>query len=214
MGATSKYALRYPAGSDPSTIATYFQNLASDVDGVVASFDHSTARPAAGKEGRIHLQPSGGSGTPPTNTLSYDDGTAWRVLGVLDPTTGLIVPSLAGAAHLTTYDQTLVDLGSMGSSKNIDLSLGREFKGVLSASSCTLAFTNVPSTANTRLTVGLKLAQDSTGARSVTWPGSVSWGSLSAPALTATPSKSDWLSFVSDDAGSTWIGFKAEPGGF
>lgn len=211
MSTTTKYALRYPAGSDPTAIQDYFQHLAEDAEAVFAGFSQAVTRPAAGKVGRFHLQPSGGSGTPATNTLSYDDGSAWRTLGVLDPTLGLIIANLAGAAALTTYTEALVDLGSMGAAKTIDLSLANEFKGLLTAN-CTISLANVPAGSNKRLSFGLKLTQDATGSRTVTWPGSVNWGLAGAPVLTTTASKADFLSFMSDDAGTTWLGFIAGQG--
>lgn len=50
----------------------------------------------------------------------------------------------------------------------------------------------------------LALTQDSTGSRTVTWPGTVKWSGGSAPTLTTTANKVDLFSFVSLD-GTNWI---------
>jgi hypothetical protein len=51
----------------------------------------------------------------------------------------------------------------------------------------------------------LLLLQDATGARTITWPTSVRWPGGTAPTITATASRTDVISFVSD--GTYWLGF-------
>ena len=52
----------------------------------------------------------------------------------------------------------------------------------------------------------LKLIQDSTGSRTVTWPGSgLVWQAGTAPTLTTTASKADLLGFYYD--GTTMVGY-------
>ncbi len=51
----------------------------------------------------------------------------------------------------------------------------------------------------------LLLAQDATGARTVTWPTSVRWPGGTAPTITATAARTDVISFISD--GTYWLGF-------
>lgn len=187
-GTSAKYSLPYPVPTDPNNVPSDVQALVTALEALIATY--TTGTPAAGKAGRIKWD-----GT----YLYFDDGTAFHV-----PATN----ALSGTARLTTYQQALVDLGSMGTSKALDLSQGTEFKGLLSAN-CVLSFTNVPSTANTRLTVTLKLTQDSTGSRTVTWPGSVDWGLYATPTLSTTAGKSDLISLVSDDGGTTWLGIVA-----
>lgn len=53
------------------------------------------------------------------------------------------------------------------------------------------------------------LRQDSTGARTVTWPSSVKWPSDVAPVLTTTASSVDVVSLFTVDGGTTWYGFVA-----
>jgi hypothetical protein len=53
----------------------------------------------------------------------------------------------------------------------------------------------------------LVLAQDATGGRTVTWPGSVKWAGGLPPTLTVGGSKIDVFSFFTSDGGTTWFGF-------
>lgn len=46
----------------------------------------------------------------------------------------------------------------------------------------------------------LKLTQDGTGSRTVTWFSSIKWAGGSAPTLTTTAGHSDWLGFICTDA--------------
>lgn len=59
----------------------------------------------------------------------------------------------------------------------------------------------------------IKLRQDGTGSRTVTWPGSVEWASGSAPTLQADPNAWDVIGLYTDDDGTTWAGFHAGSGG-
>ena len=47
------------------------------------------------------------------------------------------------------------------------------------------------------------------GARTVTWPGSVRWAAATAPTLTTTASRVDIITFVTMDEGTKWYGFVA-----
>lgn len=51
----------------------------------------------------------------------------------------------------------------------------------------------------------LMLKQDATGSRTVTWPSTVRWAGGTAPTLTATATRTDIVTFVSD--GTYWLGF-------
>jgi hypothetical protein len=120
--------------------------------------------------------------------------------------------SLDGSANLTTWTEKLVDLGTIGSSFNVDLSQANAFKGVLGANT-TMSIINVPSTSNVRIMISLRLKQDGTGGRTVTWPASFDWGLAGAPPLSAA-NKGDLITFTSDDNGTTWIAFYGAAGGF
>lgn len=57
----------------------------------------------------------------------------------------------------------------------------------------------------------MRLAQDATGSRTVTWPGTVKWAGGTAPTLSTAASAVDALAFVCID-GSHWYGFFAAKG--
>lgn len=73
MGATTKYALRFPNGVDPANIPLDMQELAEDVDGQMAGQTSSTRAglPAAGKNGRLHRITDDGQ-------ILFDTGSAFR----------------------------------------------------------------------------------------------------------------------------------------
>jgi hypothetical protein len=50
------------------------------------------------------------------------------------------------------------------------------------------------------------IQQDSTGSRTITWPGSVRWPGGTAPTLTTTASKTDYIAFIYNGASSTYDG--------
>jgi hypothetical protein len=52
----------------------------------------------------------------------------------------------------------------------------------------------------------LILKQDGTGSRTVTWPGSVRWSGGTAPTLTTTASKTDYIGFIYNGLSSTYDG--------
>jgi hypothetical protein len=52
----------------------------------------------------------------------------------------------------------------------------------------------------------IKLIQDATGSRTVTWFSGITWAGGSVPTLTTTADKSDWFGFIHTGTG-TWDGF-------
>lgn len=66
----------------------------------------------------------------------------------------------------------------------------------------TFTFTNGVSGGNYRLI----LLQDATGGRTASWPASVRWGSMGVPALTATPSKTDYVGFIYNNVSGAYDG--------
>ena len=66
---------------------------------------------------------------------------------------------------------------------------------------CTFTFP----TAVTGARIILKLTQDGTGSRTVTWPAAVKWAGATAPTLSTGAGKSDYFSFRCVD-GTTWVG--------
>jgi hypothetical protein len=88
---------------------------------------------------------------------------------------------------------------------NIDCSLGNVTTVTMSASITSLTFSNIPASGRA-YTITLILTQDATGGRSITWPASVKWAGGVAPSLSAA-SKTDIVSLLTKDGGTTWFGF-------
>lgn len=70
--------------------------------------------------------------------------------------------------------------------------------------SLSVSTTNVGA-AGQPITVTLRLRQDATGGRVVTWSG-VRWPGGAAPSLTTGAGREDWLVFTSLNNGTTWTG--------
>lgn len=64
------------------------------------------------------------------------------------------------------------------------------------------AFQNFPDGA----TIYLRVKQDGTGSRTLTWNSNVAWQGGTAPTLTTTANASDLLQFVFDTSLGKWIG--------
>lgn len=117
------------------------------------------------------------------NTMKIGDGTnVWSALG-------------GGET------ENVVAGGNSGTSKTIsDAALGGGYTLTLTGN-CTITFPTLAVGAKLRL----RLAQDGTGSRTVTWPAAVHWAAATAPTLTTTASKVDVFEFYSFD-GTVWIG--------
>lgn len=94
---------------------------------------------------------------------------------------------------------TETDNGNSGASDTIDWTVSNKQKSTLTGN-CTFTFTAPPGPCS----LILKLVQDGTGSRTVTWPAAVHWSGGTAPTLTTTASKVDIISFYYD--GSTYFG--------
>lgn len=108
-----------------------------------------------------------------------------------------------------------IDLGARVTEKNVavtatatttlNCALGNVFAIALGVNISTLQFSNVPASGKV-FSMTLKLTQDATGNRSVTWPASIKWPGNTAPTLTATANKYDVLVLWTSDGGVTWTG--------
>lgn len=95
-----------------------------------------------------------------------------------------------------------------GGGLTLDLSSGQVFQVVLSAAVTSITINNIPDNTSTSNAVGFTIIFTADGtARTITWPGSVKWPGGTAPTMTSTNNKKDIISFISDDAGTTWYGF-------
>lgn len=97
----------------------------------------------------------------------------------------------------------VVVLGNMGSAKAINMGLGGAFSGTLNAATCAVTLSN-PALGASYVVRLLKLTQDATGGRAVTWPASVTWQGGYAPALGPAAGAVDVILLTSFDGGATW----------
>lgn len=94
---------------------------------------------------------------------------------------------------------TETDNGNSSTSDTIDWTVSNKQKSTLTGN-CTFTFTAPPGPCN----LVLKLVQDGTGSRTVTWPAAVKWPGGVAPTLTTTASRVDVITFYYD--GTNYLG--------
>jgi hypothetical protein len=132
------------------------------------------------------------------------DSTNLTSLSQLTNDTGAL-PAVRGA--MTAYREIDVAANS-GLAFNLDCNAANVFDITLTGN-CTFAITNPPP-ATQVFSMTLKLTQDATGSRAVTWPASVIWPNGVAPSLTTTANKTDFVSLSTFDGGATWFGFPGQ----
>ena len=200
---TTRFGIRHPESGDAVTLATYFGNLADDVDAALLGWSQGIAssRPAAGTAGRVYHATD-------TDVVSLDDGGEWlQLLRSGDTLTGFLdfARNQLRKAILRDFTETVNVVAASGSTRTLDLAVANVHQVTLNAS-CTFSFAGARS--GEASTLALRLVNDSSG-RAVTWPVSVKWPNGSAPTVNAANSV-HWLTFISLDGGSSWDGF---PGG-
>lgn len=155
--------------------------------------------------------------TPAVSGLSsVTDGTT-----TVSPATSMTVPAhsltdLGGGdaelGYLTnTYgaQDVLHTVGSSGSAQTLPATAN--VHDITLSANCTFTLPTLVSGTGSAIT--LILRQDGTGGRTVTWPGSVSWISGTAPTLKTAPSAVDVITLFTVDGGTTWGGVAAGSGG-
>ncbi len=124
--------------------------------------------------------------------------------------TGVTIGSTGVGFETTSFGGGSIvnDYGNLGATATFDPAVGNILTGTLTAN-CT--FTLTAPASGTGCTIELRLTQDGTGSRLVTWPGSVVWAGGTAPVLATTPGAIDFIVLETIDGGTTWYGF--HPGG-
>jgi hypothetical protein len=158
--------------------------------------------PGAVGANKFWLDTTGGATLTSGAILKQRDGTnaSWTTrcdLSALAGTTasyGDNDTSLATTAFVQSALYKKVADGNSSTAQTIDWSTGNIHTSTLTGN-CTYTFT-APSPALGALT--LLVAQDATGSRTVTWPGTVKWSGGTAPTLTTTASKTDVFTFYYD----------------
>jgi hypothetical protein len=165
-----------------------------------------------------------GSGTADSTTYLRGDST-WTALtkstvglGNVDNTSDAAKPvssatqtQLDGKVNTTNGGgEVYFDAGNSGTAKTLDLVNGNVQKLTLTGN-CTITLTG-PTTGAYRSML-LLVFQDGTGSRTITWPGSVRWGTAGAPTLSTGTGKMDKILLDTVDGGTNWYA-SAGPGGY
>jgi hypothetical protein len=103
------------------------------------------------------------------------------------------------------YGTTAAPAISGGGDLPLNVGLSNTFRVALNHAISTITFSNIPATGKD-IQVSLRFTADGTP-RAITWPASVRWPSGSAPIMTSTNNKVDWIVLISVDNGTTWDGF-------
>ena len=101
------------------------------------------------------------------------------------------IPFTQGAWFDAEYDN-----GNSGASKTIDWNNGKYQVITLTADTVTISFTDPSPGVGS---VQLRIVQDGTGSRTITWPGTVLWSGGTAPTLTTTASAEDIVTLFYND---------------
>ena len=107
------------------------------------------------------------------------------------------ITSLSGLVSVTFEEE--VNNGNSSTADTIDWGAGNKQRSTLT-DNCTFTFTAPAGVTN----VILKLIQDGTGSRTVTWPASVKWPGGTAPTLSTAAGAIDIVSFYFD--GTNYFG--------
>ena len=111
-------------------------------------------------------------------------------------TSGLIT-----AAELKAYKETKTAPAISANTLTLDYSLGTHFGVSLNANITTLTISNLPASGKAGLFT-VAFTADGT-LRTITWPAAVKWPSGVAPTMTSTNGKTDILTFLTFDGGTT-----------
>lgn len=144
--------------------------------------------------------------TVSNKTISFASNTLTGVAPLASPTftgtvtlpsgTSLAVPTLTGAISTNgSVRQTATAVSAL----DVDCSLGNFFTKTIATSS-TFTFSNPP-TSGTAYAFTLEIVLTS---GTITWPATVKWPGNTAPTLTT--GRTQLITFVTDNAGTTWYG--------
>jgi hypothetical protein len=123
---------------------------------------------------------------------------------------------LAGTAGAATFEnnasgpvdvsngggETVHTVGSSGSTLTVSLANGNVQAITLTANAI---FTLTSPAAGSFRSLLLLLVQDTTGSRTVTWPGTVHWGGPGAPTLSTAPNAIDIINLFTISGGTSWF---------
>lgn len=108
-------------------------------------------------------------------------------------------------AELQAYTETVANPVISAGGLTLDLNLSNVFDVSHNANITTLTLMHPP-VAGKAASLTLRLTQDVTGGRTLTFPASVKWAGGTAPTLTTTAGKANVLNFFTLDGGTTYLG--------
>ena len=169
------------------------------------------------------------SGTTPTLTIGdagaedtkivFDGNAQDFHIGLDDSADDLVIGlgSAVGttpAIHIDENQVVKFDAGiqeestalTSGTTVALDLNLGTVFTLTLAHNLGTFNWTN-PAASGYASSFILKVKQDGTGSRTISWPAAVDWASATAPTISTSANAVDVFAFFTVDGGTIWYGF-------
>jgi len=164
------------------------------VDDADAADDDYAKFTANGLEGRSYAEVRsdlglGSADAPTFNGMTLNGDVQMNDKGLFRP-------------YIKDYAEYYVSLGSDGGTRTVNLQNGNVYYAQVSTSANTFVFSNPPASGRAG---SFTLILRNGGSQTVTWPASVDWPGGNAPSLTS--SGYDVLTFITTDAGTTWLGF-------
>ena len=169
------------------------------------------------------------SGTTPTLTIGdagaedtkivFDGNAQDFHIGLDDSADDLVIGlgSAVGttpAIHIDENQVVKFDAGiqeestalTSGTTVALDLNLGTVFTLTLAHNLGTFNWTN-PAASGYASSFILKVKQDGTGSRTISWPAAVDWAAATAPTISTSANAVDVFAFFTVDGGTIWYGF-------
>ena len=169
------------------------------------------------------------SGTTPTLTIGdagaedtkivFDGNAQDFYIGLDDSADDLLIGlgSAVGttpAIHIDENQVVKFDAGiqeestalTSGTTVALDVNLGTVFTLTLAHNLGTFNWTN-PAVSGYASSFILKVKQDGTGSRTISWPAAVDWASATAPTISTSANAVDVFAFFTVDGGTIWYGF-------
>ena len=169
------------------------------------------------------------SGTTPTLTIGdagaedtkivFDGNAQDFHIGLDDSADDLVIGlgSAVGttpAIHIDENQVVKFDAGiqeeatalTSGTTVALDVNLGTVFTLTLAHNLGTFNWTN-PAVSGYASSFILKVKQDGTGSRTISWPAAVDWASATAPTISTSANAVDVFAFFTVDGGTIWYGF-------
>lgn len=104
------------------------------------------------------------------------------------------------------YTEKVVSTSIISSGLTLNLNSGNLFTSSLNSNISSISITGVPVTSEVAVGFSLIFTADGT-ARTVTWPSDIKWAGNTAPTLTSASGKRDFLTFISTNNGTDYLGF-------